>query len=223
MAPEFTWTKAMSFAFEAALRTEGLQRLAELRQEIGDAYVALDICLIRPMCWECEGSLWGVEDDDPLRPLDRVPVLKTGSEPILCVYDRANQQVTLIFHDEQQPFELSCWRCGQVLEIHDGETIPGYPESFAEYFKLPEGGPTDRPKSFKRTLKAIYGFKCVGCKEEFTEEDLTVDHVVARAGGGDASPLNLQVLCQSCNAKKADRPVRSVELYLDILLRPQGE
>ena len=41
-----------------------------------------------------------------------------------------------------------------------------------------------------------------------------MDHIVAVSKGGLTTVPNLQVLCQPCNAAKADKTVRTVEINL---------
>ena len=43
------------------------------------------------------------------------------------------------------------------------------------------------------------------CVECGSKKNLTVDHIVPRAKGGTNHRRNLQVLCQPCNNKKADK------------------
>jgi 5-methylcytosine-specific restriction endonuclease McrA len=44
--------------------------------------------------------------------------------------------------------------------------------------------------------------RCVWCG--FAEEwELHIDHIISRRNGGSHHPLNLQVLCCSCNARKS--------------------
>jgi 5-methylcytosine-specific restriction endonuclease McrA len=51
-------------------------------------------------------------------------------------------------------------------------------------------------------------------------ESLTLDHIVAEAQGGTWETINLQPLCRACQNKKADLPVETVVVALDMLLRP---
>lgn len=53
---------------------------------------------------------------------------------------------------------------------------------------------TQRQRIFERD-----GFRCQKCG---ATEQLSIDHVVAVANGGDSSDCNLQVLCYSCNFEK---------------------
>ena len=43
------------------------------------------------------------------------------------------------------------------------------------------------------------------CEHCGAVEDLTADHVVPVAAGGNADRENLQTLCRSCNGRKRDR------------------
>lgn len=56
------------------------------------------------------------------------------------------------------------------------------------------------PASKRRALIADKGSRCVYCQ---ATENLTLDHKLARALGGDNTRGNLQVLCQPCNKAKA--------------------
>lgn len=45
------------------------------------------------------------------------------------------------------------------------------------------------------------GYRCLKCGKR---SDLTIDHIIPWVKGGTNDPENLQTLCRSCNAKKAD-------------------
>ena len=45
------------------------------------------------------------------------------------------------------------------------------------------------------------GSKCVRCG---SRTNLVADHIVSRRNGGSHHPSNLQCLCDSCNARKAN-------------------
>jgi 5-methylcytosine-specific restriction protein A len=50
--------------------------------------------------------------------------------------------------------------------------------------------------------------KCYYCKEIFSYEELTVDHIVPLARGGTTTPGNVVPACLSCNKNKGmDTPV----------------
>lgn len=45
----------------------------------------------------------------------------------------------------------------------------------------------------------LFDYMCVQCG---SGEDLTVDHIIPRALGGEDKLDNLRVLCRSCNSRK---------------------
>jgi 5-methylcytosine-specific restriction endonuclease McrA len=55
-------------------------------------------------------------------------------------------------------------------------------------------------------------FKCVYCRRSLIHTacpfDLTLDHLVPRAQGGDHSVKNLATACRSCNSRKGARSWR---------------
>ena len=61
--------------------------------------------------------------------------------------------------------------------------------------------------------QAIYsrdGFTCAYCGADLSErgEELTLDHVTARANGGHNDATNLVTACRSCNSSKQDMGLR---------------
>jgi len=48
------------------------------------------------------------------------------------------------------------------------------------------------------------GKKCRGCGKSNNEARLVADHIISRRNGGSHHTDNLQCLCDSCNAKKAN-------------------
>jgi 5-methylcytosine-specific restriction endonuclease McrA len=69
---------------------------------------------------------------------------------------------------------------------------------------------TGRRKSHftdSRALTELYGNSCFQCKQPLALTDVTLDHIVARANGGEAVAANLQVLCLKCNQAKKNGEV----------------
>lgn len=57
----------------------------------------------------------------------------------------------------------------------------------------------------RRKLVERFGLTCQGCKEEFPNEELTVDHIRPLSKGGHPRALgNLQLMCEPCNSDKND-------------------
>ena len=57
-------------------------------------------------------------------------------------------------------------------------------------------------RTHRHTLYGVQEGVCAGCRVHFPFRNLTVDHVVPRAKGGQDNPENLQLLCGACNSKK---------------------
>jgi len=53
------------------------------------------------------------------------------------------------------------------------------------------------------TLKKQYGYKCPICGRQEPDIQLTIDHVIPLAKGGDNNISNIQPLCMICNKQKA--------------------
>lgn len=72
-------------------------------------------------------------------------------------------------------------------------------------------------RSVRFTKKAMYrrdSYICQYCLKPFTEEELSVDHVIPRANGGKTSWTNCVTACKTCNNKKADRSLKEAGLIL---------
>ena len=212
------WTSEMERAFQKAIRNEGLRRLDELRHEIKNAFVNLEVLLLRPLCFKCETTIRSAGEDHAFTSSTRIC---SSREAISCIYDPVAHHVSIsIDEKDQKSYQLICDRCGHALDIHHNSEIPAEPAYFGEHFCV-ANSPDHPPTAFKQFLKSTYGNKCAGCRIEFQEDDLTMDHVVARANGGDGSPLVLQVVCRFCQEMKVHRPAKTVQLYLDFLLVPE--
>ena len=74
------------------------------------------------------------------------------------------------------------------------------------------------PKQYKHTLYGVQEGICAGCKIHFPFSNLTVDHIVPHAKGGQNIEENLQLLCGSCNSIKGDREMA----YLLVELKKRG-
>lgn len=48
---------------------------------------------------------------------------------------------------------------------------------------------------------------CRGCFSRFDPAELTMDHIVPASKGGKDGLENLQLMCEPCNNKKADKVV----------------
>lgn len=55
--------------------------------------------------------------------------------------------------------------------------------------------------NYKEVVFGFYGEQCMKCG---STEDLTIDHIIPFAKGGQHGIWNMQVLCASCNASKRE-------------------
>lgn len=78
------------------------------------------------------------------------------------------------------------------------------------YDKLP------KPKLHfsRRTLFKRDGNKCQYCGKKPGSEELTIDHVLPRAQGGETSWENCVLACVGCNSKKANRTPEQARMEL---------
>jgi 5-methylcytosine-specific restriction endonuclease McrA len=62
------------------------------------------------------------------------------------------------------------------------------------------------PKFCRRSILLRDRFRCQYCGERFDSSDLTFDHVVPRASGGQTVWENILSACVECNKKKRNQP-----------------
>jgi 5-methylcytosine-specific restriction endonuclease McrA len=62
------------------------------------------------------------------------------------------------------------------------------------------------PKFCRRSILLRDRYRCQYCGERFQSEDLTFDHVIPRAAGGQTVWDNILSCCVRCNVEKRDRP-----------------
>lgn len=73
--------------------------------------------------------------------------------------------------------------------------------TLTEFDRLPNAAVTfSRRNVFKRDR-----YTCQYCNEQPGSNELTIDHVVPRAQGGESSWTNCVLACLECNSRKADR------------------
>jgi 5-methylcytosine-specific restriction endonuclease McrA len=72
--------------------------------------------------------------------------------------------------------------------------------------------PLPELKLSRRTIFARDNYMCQYCGS--TTKDLTIDHVVPRRAGGQATWENLVTCCRRCNMKKSDKMAHQVGMKL---------
>lgn len=69
--------------------------------------------------------------------------------------------------------------------------------------------------ALRRAIFARDPDRCVYCMAKGGEVDLTIDHVIAWAAGGETVAGNLVVCCKPCNDRKAAWPVHFYAMLLE--------
>jgi 5-methylcytosine-specific restriction endonuclease McrA len=82
--------------------------------------------------------------------------------------------------------------------------------TLTEFDRLPSAAVTfSRRNVFKRDL-----FTCQYCNKRPGSHELTIDHVVPRAQGGESTWTNCVLACWECNTRKADRTPKQATMRL---------
>jgi|ERR1043166_108637 hypothetical protein len=217
--------------YHEARSRAAIKVLVDLRKEVGDAFVALDVVVLKPVCEQCLHRLTG-DGDTGYSKVNIVRVWPELADGRLRLYDRGSHQLFFFDndgnpdgneHEEREFHSIECYLCSDRMNDPDEDLdiFSVVPTSFSEFFGLEEEGPNRaRGRAMRRTLADLYGNSCFQCKQPLALTDVTLDHIVARANGGEAVAANLQVLCLKCNQAKKDGEVVTVELALDFPLRP---
>ncbi|MFH0825349.1 MAG: HNH endonuclease [Pseudomonadota bacterium] len=66
----------------------------------------------------------------------------------------------------------------------------------------------------RRNVLIRDGYECQYCGRVFSANELTVDHVVPRARGGENIWTNVVACCRACNVKKGDQTPRGAGMAL---------
>lgn len=63
-------------------------------------------------------------------------------------------------------------------------------------------------------LKEFYNYSCVECGRKEPEIKITIDHIVPINKGGTNWISNIQPLCKSCNSKKGEKLITTLQLKI---------
>jgi hypothetical protein len=201
-------------------RSEALKLFADLRRRFSDAFVDLDLVVLRPICFLCFGRVTGSGLEFQSNT-SIVAVLPQDVDGRFRQYDEGSHRLRF-FGDGRDPCTepIPCYLCGDRVDDADEEgndIISVVPVPFSEYFGIEDAGPLKPSGELREETYALYGKQCLECG---ATKVLTIDHVVAKSKGGFATPTNLQPLCRGCNERKADHPAKTLTLAFDFLLRP---
>jgi 5-methylcytosine-specific restriction endonuclease McrA len=70
-----------------------------------------------------------------------------------------------------------------------------------------------RKRNLKDRLLAEFGPYCCYCKEWFPKEQLTLEHLIAKADGGPNAYWNLRLACFPCNHGRHHPPATRFRGY----------
>jgi 5-methylcytosine-specific restriction endonuclease McrA len=137
-----------------------------------------------------------------------VLVLNSDYEPLnVCNVRRAIVLVYLGKADVLHADEETC-----ALTVEGGFVLPSVVKLRGHIKR-----PLPELKLSRRTIFARDNFTCQYCGS--TTKDLTIDHVVPKRAGGQASWENLVTCCRRCNMKKSDKLAHQVGMKLHRLPR----
>ena len=127
---------------------------------------------------------WRKNNPEKARELDRAMYLK--SKPEILEYNRKYRSAN--------PERMSLWARNRQARKRAG------------------GGGLS--KGYVAFLREQQNDKCLACYADFTETGYQIDHVIPLAKGGQHCDGNVQLLCPTCNKRKA---TRSLFEFLTIL------
>lgn len=204
-----------------ARRKEALEVFYTLRKDVGDLFSELDLVVLQPYCISCAEQRSGGTNSggDPA-----IIFVLPGYRPQqFRMYDVTNHELHFFPYERgenEERFRIVCSHCGDYADLgsDDGnEVIHVEAESFCDYFGVEDEGAEKPDGDLREEIRALYGHVCFKCG---SKEHLTVDHIVPKSAGGLGVPTNLQLLCEKCNAEKADKFPEKLILALDFLMRP---
>lgn len=151
-------------------------------------------------------------------PEERKNVARYHATAPICVRISKGMEQTLLLNATYEPLDVVHWQRAMVLwaqgkveivETHDKEV-----RAVSFSFKLPSVVRLLRFVRSKRrqvvqfTRANIYtrdNYTCQYCRESFSTNELTFDHVLPVSRGGARSWDNIVTCCVTCNRKKGSR------------------
>lgn len=141
----------------------------------------------------------------------RVLVLNASFEPInVCTARRA---VVLILKGVAHAEE-----CSSQNWLHSSRFSMPMPSviRLVEYIHIP----FERKSLSRKNILLRDHNTCQYCNKSLPPAELTLDHIIPRARGGDSSWDNLVACCRTCNNRKGDQHLEDANMRL--LKRPQA-
>ena len=120
-------------------------------------------------------------------------------------------QTILVLNSSYEPINFTNWRRAVILVLKEKvQVISERVIRLLNYIKVP----INYVARCKPSRAMIYKRDRNTCQYCGATTKLTIDHVVPRSRGGDASWENLVVACSSCNTKKGNRLLEHTSMRL---------
>ena len=138
----------------------------------------------------------------------------------------ATNEQTLVVDQSYQPVDIIPWWRAITMWVESKVEIvseyDGFVRSSSIVIKIPavvrlinKFKLRRQPVKFSRiNVYARDGFKCQYCGHKFKMDDLTFDHVLPRAQGGETEWTNIVSACSDCNSTKANRTPEQARMKL---------
>lgn len=144
----------------------------------------------------------------------------TVSRALLMVW---NESARIVDPSDYQLYDWEDWSkqvpSGDELFVQAVRQRLRVPEviTLTQFDRLPSAAVTfSRRNVFKRDH-----YTCQYCNKQPGSDELTIDHVVPRAQGGQSSWTNCVLACLECNSRKADRTPTEARMALrKVPIRP---
>jgi 5-methylcytosine-specific restriction endonuclease McrA len=190
------------------VRGECYRFYVEQRQRYCTYLEILDLWLQAPYCQDC---IWS----DPFRrdqPADiggdgwQVDMLLTLANGV------ALAETTEEHLREDSDYAFQCKRCQCDLRPWNGDQIRVVNYHLEDHYgiDLKTAGKIYPSKKIRKRIIQFYDRKCFRCG---SSGPLHIDHIRARASGGDSAFRNLQPLCEACGQLKADGEPTEIEVF----------
>ena len=202
-----TETRAREASARAWLEKEIYTSIRDLRSQHG---TYIDIQVRVPWCAGCVYMESRALETDYISPPD---ITSSCWKPYYRDLGFSKRELGQIRRDMQGGWQPRCRQCGSHIDLDEGVYVRSI--GLSEYFDLYVS--TGRvPSWMKKAVRETFGTVCGECGGTAA----TLDHIVARSKGGLTEVVNLQPLCEACNAKKADQEVELNTIVLTFPLRP---
>src|SRR5256712_3459168 len=152
----------------------------------------------------------------------------TCAIPTRIIGEGGSMELTLLLNATYEPLRVVNWQKAitllwqgkvEVLEVYDreihGVSISIKLPAVMRLLKMVKLREAHRSVKFSRiNIFTRDGFRCQYCRRKFHTEDLTFDHVIPIAKGGNKTWENIVTACWGCNNRKSGRMPEEAGMHL---------